>query len=112
MAFRIGQKVVCVDDSCEAPGTVCTMPSGHQFVIRCSDLDGLTKGTIYTVAAVKRWHGEVDLVLSEIKRTRDDDGDPEGFRATRFRPVQERKQSTETGMSILRSLLKSERVDA
>jgi hypothetical protein len=35
-----------------------------------------------------------------------------GFDQRRFRPVQERKQSTETGMSILRSLLKSERVDA
>ena len=97
MTFRIGQKVVCVDDS------------GHPSFAPVE----VKKGCIYTISWVgMHTHpaaGKIEcLRLVEVAR-RACAIDPDGnmpFRATRFRPVVERK--TETGMAILREILDRE----
>lgn len=94
--FRVGQKVVCVDDAIhdewKAPGFVYV-----------GGLDGLKKGEIYTVRAVEFDSIEVaeSLVLEEIVRPTLYTLDRDGFRASRFRPVVERK----TDISIFTDIL-------
>jgi hypothetical protein len=75
MNFRVGQKVVCVDDD---PG----------------DDDGTfpTAGAIYTVSwigvHVCLWEGpELCVRLAEIIRPKNSDGDVVPYRASRFRPA-------------------------
>jgi hypothetical protein len=81
MAFYIGQKVVCVDASSGVGSWV--------------DNDGPTEGAIYTVSRAYRTHdGYPYLQFFELARgpiCRATDGGDAGYRAHRFRPVQERK---------------------
>jgi hypothetical protein len=80
MTFRVGQKVVCVDD---------TPPSlGRALLIK--------KGAIYTVTDSFEWLGQEGLLFAEI--------DPKGgvgWHAWRFRPIVSRK----TDISALKALL-------
>jgi len=80
MAFYVGQKVVCVD--------------AHP--------DFLLKGVIYTISRVGLLtHGETGVNLAEV----DTSACPHdvGFRATRFRPLVERK----TDISIFTDMLRT-----
>lgn len=83
MSFRVGQKVVCVDD---APSL------GREWF-------GYEpkEGAVYTIAGFS--HGRYGdyqvLVLVELNH-------PWGYRASRFRPVAERK----TDISIFTAMLK------
>lgn len=98
--FRVGQKVVCVDDE-----------SGKYLVpgVRYHrNMHGLKAGEIYTVAElyIKRDNGRECVRLAEIVRPcKAANGiEARGYDAARFRPVQE------TGMQMLRALLKSKPV--
>ena len=91
MTFRIGQKVVCVDDRPQEGASWDVPPQ---------------KGAVYTVQWVgfhryEHFLEALCVYLCEINR-------PSGlpFFATRFRPIVERK--TETGMAILREILDRE----
>lgn len=105
MAFRVGQKVVYVG----APDGL--EPYDNQ------DLPDLVKREVYVVrdydTRAVHWHGTATVRLEEIyapaEPSRLGPWEP-GYCETCFRPVQERKQSTETGMSILRGLLKTKKI--
>lgn len=96
MSFRVGQKVVCVDD---------TSVEGSRWFPGSQP----KKGVVHTVREVGRTvRGFVGLQLQEIKlqaafgfysHQRQEDA---FYRADRFRPVIERK--TETGMAVLRKI--------
>lgn len=93
-AFRVGQKVVCIDDG----PTRFAVPAG--FIGWRPDLDGLTKGTVYTVRNICRhpFHNYLGIRLCEIFRPCDPIlGGPfePGFYVGRFRPVAYPKQSLE-----------------
>lgn len=103
MAFHVGQKVVCVDD---AKHPEFHLPGWMYY----GDLDGLTKGRIYTVRSVYNdpYSHRLCISLEEINRKAMFSNDPDyhhsdGFWSGRFRPVVEK--STDTGMAILRKLL-------
>lgn len=84
--FRVGQKVVCVDVSYFGPNTSL-----------------LRKGDVYTIASVDAYedaHGEYGVTLVEII-PQPAPGWRDGFRASRFRPVVERK----TDISIFTAML-------
>lgn len=86
MMFRVGQKVVCVDGD---------------------PLWGLCTGSIYTIARVGFYRAgqasRLHVDVSEIKNSI-----PLGWRATRFRPLSERK----TDISIFTKMLSEENVNA
>lgn len=97
MAFRVGQKVVCVDDS------------GWESW-RASWLLPVT-GTTYTIRSIGHAYTnetqEPCIRLEELRnREAQVPGQEPNFRASRFRPLVERK--TETGMAILREILDRE----
>jgi hypothetical protein len=83
MTFRVGQKVVCVDDS---PPTI-----GRALLVK--------KGAIYTVADSFEWLGQEGLLFDEI-----DPKDGVGWHAWRFRPVVERKTDISFAHEILNSV--------
>lgn len=94
MAFRVGQKVVCVDDVADARRSWGCAP--------------LRKGAIYHVRDyVPSYYGTDEPVirLCEIVRRNDECG----FRAARFEAVVEK--STDAGMSILQEILDRESHD-
>ncbi len=70
MAFRVGMKVVCVDDSPDWMGRPI-------FV---------TVGSVYTVTDILERYGEVGILLLEIEP-----GGAPGWLASRFRQIVERK---------------------
>ena len=114
--FRVGQKVVCVDDS-EPSSTHVVGYDGHHWQY-FGGLDGLTKGAIYTVRAFVQNHinGGVSLCLAEIFREHTirsgiDIGEC-GYRASRFRPVVERKTDISIFTEILRKHTKKQQVPA
>jgi hypothetical protein len=83
--FRIGQKVVCVDDG----PTIFGDPSE------------VVKDAVYTVTKVHASpdpYGQYGISLAEIKSG---NGYRDGFRSTRFRPVVERKTSIEIFQRML-----------
>jgi hypothetical protein len=83
VTFRVGQKVVCVDDEAHQKFT--------PFPAR-SDLEGLAEGEIYTVSYVGVRLGVKVVRILEIKRSWNSFIDEENFyAAARFRPVVERK---------------------
>jgi hypothetical protein len=101
MAFRVGQKVVCVDDGGTNAGIIVRRRDG-KIAPFDGTLHGLRKGQIYTVSgfdppSYPEFCQEQEIILSEINR-----GCPitRGFRSSRFRPV----QSTDTGMAILEQI--------
>jgi hypothetical protein len=92
--FYVGQEVVCVDD--DAIAKYCIR--GPIYV---GDLDGLTKGNIYTIRAISLDPVCVcpALFLEQIVRS-SLFGEPEiGFASRRFRPV------VKTDISIFTAML-------
>jgi len=86
MTFRVGQKVVCIDDAPDAQ---------RRWVF----VRGVLKaGRTYTCAGPgsKTYHDVPTIVLEEVEN------DLRAFRASRFRPAIER--STQTGMAILKKI--------
>lgn len=97
MTFRIGQKVVCIDDSQPKESTIYCKRLGRTL-LQLGDMSGLKRGQIYTVRGVDLDWGDESpvLFLEEIIRPRVTDELYEtGFLQSRFRPVQERKQQTD-----------------
>lgn len=93
MAFRVGQKVMCVDDKSRL---------GRPHL----EADGITRiifGNVYKVSGSTTRDGFAAVHLVGIKR-------PYGqaYYADRFRPVAEK--STDTGMAVLREILDRETV--
>jgi len=91
MTFRVGQKVVCVDD---------TTPEGFDWYKM-----PIKKGAIYTVSqsGLSSWlDGAPAIHLSEVKRS-------VPFWASRFRPVVERKTDISFAHEILRKASKPAR---
>ena len=106
--FHVGQKVVCIDDLERDE-----MIPGVSFI---GDLDGLRKGSVYTIRSVffSPVFGEPLVRLNEIQRLPlcriggfKFEG---GYDPSRFRPVAERR----TDISIFRAMLepKKARADA
>jgi hypothetical protein len=89
MAFHVGQKVVCVDD---------TDQPAAPYVVR---------GRIYTISDMHEPRDGLGLYLEEVPCVETDDywG---SFKAERFRPIIERK----TDISIFTAMLKPQGVDA
>lgn len=81
MTFRVGQKVICIDEVGQNPNL------GDRTVI---------KGRIYTVREAYDWFGYPGIRLDEIYNYLD-----RGYSAHRFRPVVERK----TDISIFTAML-------
>jgi hypothetical protein len=101
--FRIGQKVVCVDDS---QTDYVGIPESKWI----KDLNGLTLGAVYTIRRIgyeEIWARDVlCLWLDEIIRPVDRGSTYEpGYAATRFRPAVQRK----TDISIFKKLLAPKR---
>ena len=95
--FRVGQKVVCVDASYYGPNS-----------------SRLREGTIYTIAhigAEEDCEGEYGVLLVELK-TLQAQGWRDGFRASRFRPIQERKTDIGFAHEILRKVSRKQGADA
>ena len=87
--FRVGQKVVCIDDS---PGLF----SGRSYV---------TLNAIYTIRGFcENIHGEIGLLLNEVRPDvpRLLFGQERGFQQSRFRPVVERGTDIGFAHEILR----------
>ena len=107
MAFRVGQEVVCVDDTCHPK----YLPLG--YVAAPTGLDGLRKGQTYTIREISsEWAGFpfLCLRLNEITRPvfNSSDGEPP-YCAARFRPI------VKTDISIFEAMLvpsPKQRVDA
>lgn len=93
--FRAHQKVVCVDDSPVLHG-------GMSKTIK------LVKDSIYTVRGINPadLRGPEHLWLAEIKNEISDTGKEYSYRASRFRPIVERK----TDISIFEEILRRESV--
>ncbi len=99
--FHIGQKVVCVDETPVKPDYT---------------MDGLTKGHTYTIRWIGKYTHPLDglgqnitVRLEELCRKPSPIGSDVPFLARRFRPLIEK--STETGMAILRKILKTKKVE-
>lgn len=91
MSFHVGQKVVCVDDRERHPADRGLMPAirrGQIYVVRGHTTDSIN---------------DTGVLLEGVCGGFWSNGIERSFYPDRFRPLQER--STETGMSILRSLL-------
>lgn len=95
MAFRIGQKVVCVDARAR-------ISLYRAWIYN----DAPVEGRVYTISAIVLDEGEDCLVLLEHPRS--PRSQHSGFAARRFRPVVERK----TDISIFTKMLKPSKVDA
>jgi hypothetical protein len=99
--FRIGQKVVCVDDD---PNRDSLMVPRHLLI---KNLDGLRRAEIYTIRAMafERAHNGSQVLcvwLKEIVRPIEGaDTEEPGYAVERFRPLVERK----TDISIFKKLL-------
>lgn len=94
MTFRVGQKVVCVDATRYGPNSSM-----------------LREGAVYTIASVdghEDFHGEYGVLLVEVTPT-PAQGWREGFRASRFRPIVERKTDISFAHEILRKATKPAR---
>lgn len=93
MAFRVGQKVVLINNTPDRGYRI--YPEDRPFFI---------KGDIFTISEVglrgSGYHDEPCLRLKELRWK---------YRQSRFRPVVEK--STETGMAILRKILKTQKVE-
>lgn len=89
--FRLGQKVVCVDDSKNSAG----------------DESGLRKGSIYTIKAIFPFRTADEDYGVELYETAAPNSPYhlQAFRASRFRPVVDGK----TDISIFRDMLRPAR---
>jgi hypothetical protein len=92
-AFRVGQKVVCIN-------------SGEGDQVRFYKDEALIQDYIYTIRSVHLHDGHPVLWLEEVRRddaSIDEWGPLVGYSTSRFRPVVERK----TDISIFTALLKT-----
>lgn len=98
MAFRVGQKVVCVDDSAELGKRLIINPA-----LSAGWKNDLKRGEVYTFLSYAKHpnSNHPALHVAEINRVWP-------FAACRFRPVVEK--STDAGMAILREILDRESV--
>jgi hypothetical protein len=92
MAFRIGQKVVCVDDDWQEAGHEPPHPSEVDPVL----------GGIYTIRGIEGHADSLYFVLQEIVNPPRGSGNETWFEAVAFRPVVELK----TDISIFTRMLK------
>lgn len=94
--FRVGQKVVCVDDG---------WANWQLADMRSAGISSPIKGEIYTVRAVETLQGEAHVWLAEIVNPIVDYSDvgqnEQGWAPELFRPVVERK----TDISVFTRLL-------
>ena len=91
MAFRVGQKVVCVDDR----------PRAYRE-------NPLVLGGIYTIAGLPiEPSGEIGVFLVEVESSA-----PFGFYPDRFRPIVEKKTDINFAHEILRKVSRKDRVRA
>ena len=101
--FRIGQKVVCVNDEIISE---LDKARGFNWLPGCKPV----RGAVYTVRATKACcDGAPGVLLDEIQNRYLRKGityKDAPYASIRFRPVIERK--TETGMAILREILERE----
>lgn len=88
MAFRVGQKVVCVAEPISDPRCV------HPI---------FQKGSVYTVSLIEEYEGEAFITVAELHPT-------VTGQACGFRPIVERKTDISFAHEILRSV--SDRVRA
>lgn len=103
MAFRIGQRVVCIR------GTGARVPYGDKVVI-CPE-----KGTTYTVRGIQPnpfTGGLQCLLLEEIHNPLHSSGLEFDFTADRFRPIVERKTDIGFAHEILRKVSRKYGADA
>jgi hypothetical protein len=95
--FRVGQKVVCVDDVADGRYSPFS-PSGN-------NLEGLHKGHVYTIRFVGVSLGVSVVRVREIERRYSSVvGGENVYAATRFRPIVSRPTSIEFAHEILRSV--------
>lgn len=95
MAFHVGQKVVCVDDAIGDHTHLKELILGEIYTIRGNDPESITNGVLLEeirLPIIKPWKLEMS------------------FRASRFRPIVEKKYTTEAGMTILREILERETI--
>lgn len=97
MTFRVGQKVVCINDTPRPKGVVFVCAVGL-LAVPTGNMGGLTKGRVYTVKSIHHHPVTTCLFLCEIPPRSANDF---GFRPDRFRPIVERK----TDISIFTSML-------
>lgn len=90
--FRIGQRVVCVDDGTPFPTVSSPLTKGNVYTVRATDDRPHSKGQAIALAEI-RVEASAPLLTGF-------------FYSSRFRPVIERK--TDTGMAILREILDRE----
>lgn len=101
--FKVGQKVVCVDDSLEFTRQLAREKGLN---IR-PHLDGLTKGNIYTIRenGCKDWMGTDFLCVRLVEITNRPEGPLAGkdtpYAEWRFKPLEERK----TDISLFKEML-------
>ena len=106
--FYVGQKVVCIDDGSDEKYNI-----PREDMEYWGDLDGLTRGHVYTVRALGAWgeYATGNVWLVEIVRPLDCDYSLQfgeaPFAAARFRPVVERK----TDISIFTAMLNTKNQD-
>lgn len=99
MTFRVGQKVVCVEDDFAERNKLCRIPTHYPKT-----------GQVYTIRSFVSARGRVFVRLIEIINQPEKllgNVEP-AFWVERFRPVVE----TKTDISIFTSMLKPSRVDA
>jgi len=73
-----GAFIICIDDN----PTSCQL----KHIKYDDDLDGLKKGSLYTVRSIEIWERSISgfiVVVDEINRKRD----PQGFDISRFKPA-------------------------
>jgi hypothetical protein len=100
MTFRVGQKVVCVNDG--RPWKSWRSWLGHKWMEFRHPYDHPVIGVIYTVTDIQssQWDGETFLLLNELDSGNPDVWEP-GYFATMFRPVVEH----EADISIFTKML-------
>lgn len=97
MAFRIGQRVICIDADDRGQYT----PGLFRGSL-LTGLDGLREGAIYTVRGVGPFVGFPCLWLEEIERPPFLDCGEPGYAIQRFRPLTERKNDGEAFVEQLK----------
>lgn len=111
MAFRVGQKVVCVDDDPRsyrapddpAPIGLIQVERGSTYIIRWAGPAALWR-------AKYNWHGPSSYCVRVEGIFRGGtNGNDTPFDAGRFRPLVEKK--TETGMAVLQEILERETIN-
>lgn len=102
MTFRVGQKVVAVNNAPSAPG------------LRWDDDERLTAGETYTVTSVHVHMGNLVLWLAEIQRNECAvrvHGPLVGYGAWRFRPLIDTTKQVEAIKSLIKPIFEGKTVE-